>query len=720
MQTELAESTIVDQRYTIVKLLGCGRSGMVYSARDSQLARNVALKVLNKALLQDSDFATRFVREARVLASIDHKNIMRCFDLVVESEAGAYLVTELVNGKNLFEIIKQQGRLNLDDALEIVIQTLDGAEALRLKQLVHRDIKPSNIMIDWTDNAKTAKIIDFGLVGFGTAVGDHGDLKVTKPDMLLGTPPYMSPEQIRGQELDHRSDIFSIGCMLYKLITGETPVSGETSFETMVQQLTRNPKPLSSFVKDLPEGLQEVVAKALAKDRDQRYATATQFKEALSEIKGRLSLKAVDQSICRICGRPRRSSVSNASITGWIFSCACQASAPDDLPPICADCGKTIVDRTTGTLTQWLFKSNHCSCDFPKPKALPMSSSILEQEQQIELAEEVGNHQSKSAEDRESPSSKPPYVLLALAIAILVGVFCLSLSVTGEKQEAPKTPKTAITLDSPKGDSVGMLLNNYEVIPLHIFVDKDGLWETQGIELNNAELVSIKEQVEAFAPMKAARKANKILRGRLKLNKCLINGNGGLEVLKDLNLVRLELSNTYVDDSAIDTLSQFPLLRDLSIRKVDNLTERVGEKLIKLEQLHTLRISGRGITHNTVADICMIPLLDELEIGEFTISKQDIENFKKCKNLQIVGFEQCQIDSDVYPQLASMKHLKELRIIETKVTNKEIDGLAKLKNLTKLTFILCPGLTEQMFQNLRKQLPNTQLVNHDKTLASTM
>ncbi|MBX9668595.1 MAG: serine/threonine protein kinase [Candidatus Obscuribacterales bacterium] len=718
MHTELAESTIVDQRYTIVKLLGSGRSGMVYSARDSQLARNVALKVLNKALLQDSAFATRFVREARVLASIDHKNIMRCFDLVVESEAGAYLVTELVNGKNLFELIKQQGRLNLDDALEIVIQTLDGAEELRLKQLVHRDIKPSNIMIDWTDNAKTVKIIDFGLVGFGTAVGDLGDLKVTKPDMLLGTPPYMSPEQIRGQELDHRSDIFSIGCMLYKLITDETPISGETSFETMVQQLTRNPKPLSSFVKILPEGLQEVVSKALAKDRDQRYATATQFKEALSEIKGRLSLKAVDQSVCRICGRSRKSSVSNASITGWIFSCACHVSAPDALPPNCADCGKTIVDRTTGTLTQWLFKSNRCSCDFPRPKVLPMSLS--EPDHQIESSEELSNDQSMVPEDVAITSSKPPYVLLALAMVILVGVSCLALLVTGEKQEAPKTPKTAITLDSPKGDSVGMLLNNYEVIPLHIFVDKDGLWETQGIELNNADLVSIKEQVEAFAPMKAARKANKVLRGRLKLNKCLISGNGGLEVLKDLNLVRLELSNTYVDDSAIDTLSQFPLLRDLSIRKVDNLTERVGEKLIKLEQLHTLRISGRGITHNTVADICKIPLLDELEIGEFTVSKQDIENFKKCNNLQIVGFEQCQIDSDVYPQLASMKHLKELRIIETKVANKEIDGLAKLKNLTKLTFILCPGLTEQMFQNLRKQLPNTQLVNHDKTLASTM
>ncbi len=260
--------------YEILGPLGAGGMGEVYRAKDTRLGRDVAVKVLPASLASDADALARFGREAKAVAALSHPNILSIFD--VGSEGGTtYAVMELLEGETLRERLRE-GRLPPRKAVEIAIQVANGLAAAHEKGIVHRDLKPENLFVSADGRAK---ILDFGLARqTSPTAGDDTKSptieKATDPQTVLGTVGYMSPEQVRGKPADHRSDIFSFGCVLYEMLTGARAFHGDSAVETMNAILKEEPRDLSAVTTGIPPALDRIVRHCLEKSPAERFQSA--------------------------------------------------------------------------------------------------------------------------------------------------------------------------------------------------------------------------------------------------------------------------------------------------------------------------------------------------------------------------------------------------------------------------------------------------------------
>ncbi len=259
--------------YEIVSPLGAGGMGEVYRATDSKLGRDVALKVLPAEMAGDHERLARFQREARALAQLDHPNIVTIYS-VEESEGVHFLTMQLVEGLPLDRLIGQSG-LPVEQIVEIAEALADALAAAHEKGIVHRDLKPANVMVT---NEGRVKVLDFGLAK-DIRSAEIGDVTLTfsgqtQAGVVMGTPAYMSPEQTSGQPLDHRTDIFSLGVLLYEISTGKRPFEGTSSAELISAILRDNPPPVSDIRSDLPSDLARIVRRCLEKDPRHRIQTA--------------------------------------------------------------------------------------------------------------------------------------------------------------------------------------------------------------------------------------------------------------------------------------------------------------------------------------------------------------------------------------------------------------------------------------------------------------
>lgn len=267
-------------RYVIERRIGEGAMANVYRAHDPSIGRIVAIKVLKKELRQDLSLVGRFLREARAAGALSHPNIVTIYD-VGEADGFPYIAMELLDGVPLDEHLREQGRMPFADVARIGAQVADALDYAHGLGVIHRDIKPSNIML--CAGGRTAKILDFGIARMtqSDAAGAESTAARTQFGQVLGTPRYMSPEQAFGLELDNRSDLFSLGVVLYELITGQTAFAG-TSIATLALQITqRKPEPLGKIVPGCPRGLQHIVEKLLCKQPDKRFASGAEVGKAL-------------------------------------------------------------------------------------------------------------------------------------------------------------------------------------------------------------------------------------------------------------------------------------------------------------------------------------------------------------------------------------------------------------------------------------------------------
>jgi TolB-like protein/Flp pilus assembly protein TadD len=281
--------------YQIERQLGAGGMGVVYLAHDTRLGRPAALKLLRPDLTQDHERMRRFRREARAASALNHPNILTIYEVgQADSPVGDahFIAAEFVDGQTLRAVCQRAG-LTLGAALDILIQVAGALSAAHEAGIVHRDIKPENIMLR---KDGLVKALDFGLAKLteqaAPTQSDSFARATTQPGAVMGTISYMSPEQARGLEVDERSDLFSLGVVMYELLTGRAPFEGKTTSDVLVALLSSEPRPLASYVAKLPEALQEIGARALAKPVERRYQTARELGDDLKRLKEDLEFAA--------------------------------------------------------------------------------------------------------------------------------------------------------------------------------------------------------------------------------------------------------------------------------------------------------------------------------------------------------------------------------------------------------------------------------------------
>jgi len=271
---------IIKDRYEILEVLGEGGMAFVYKAMDTQLERFVAIKTLKPNYVNQETFVERFRREAKTAANLNHPNIVQIFDWGIEEEP--FFVMEYIEGNTLTSIVAKNRTISLSDVLFIGAQVASGLQAAHQKGLVHRDIKPGNIMI--TPDGKV-KVTDFGIVSLQNEESD-----ITKTGSILGTASYISPEQAQGRPVSIESDLYSLGTVLYELIAGKPPFSGESPISTATKHLTDKPEKLSNFRKDIPKGVENAVLKLLEKSTFDRFKSAEDLRAVL--LQQRTSLQS--------------------------------------------------------------------------------------------------------------------------------------------------------------------------------------------------------------------------------------------------------------------------------------------------------------------------------------------------------------------------------------------------------------------------------------------
>lgn len=296
--------------FDVMRIIGRGGMGIVLEAFDSRLQRHVALKVLDPELMDDETARQRFCREARAAASVSHENVVAVHQVEKLAPDGlAYLVMQLVAGESLEERLTRQKQLPLREVVRIGMQAAHGLAAAHAQGLIHRDIKPGNILLEPPHDR--VKLTDFGLARAADSV------KLTATGMVSGTPLYMSPEQALGQEVDHRSDLFSLGAILYEMCAGQPPFAGDSALGILRQIVEVRPRPLRELNPQVPEWLAETIERLLNKKPGERIQTATHLAELL-EFQWAL-MKTSSEDVPTVCKEAaRRRKTRNAWIGGAI------------------------------------------------------------------------------------------------------------------------------------------------------------------------------------------------------------------------------------------------------------------------------------------------------------------------------------------------------------------------------------------------------------------
>jgi serine/threonine-protein kinase len=282
---------VVANKYEIESVIGSGASAAVYRAMHRDLRRAVAVKILHEQNRDDTQFVKRFKAEALAASKLEHPNVARVLDFGFEKDGTAYIVMELLSGRSLEAILAAEGRLASAVVTKIAIQTCSALAFAHDEGIIHRDVKPENIMLvpardDDGKPVDVVKVCDFGLAKLRDADPEHGDL--TTAGMLCGSPAYMSPEQTRGETLDARSDVYSLGVALFEALTGELPHLAHSIPELFAKKVLEAPRKPTVLVPEVDLDLERIVIRALSSDRESRHPTARAMRDDLRKILARL------------------------------------------------------------------------------------------------------------------------------------------------------------------------------------------------------------------------------------------------------------------------------------------------------------------------------------------------------------------------------------------------------------------------------------------------
>jgi serine/threonine protein kinase len=381
LANELASGETFAGKYKILAKLGAGGMSVVYKAQDMVFQRPVALKILSPQLALDSKCMLRFQQEARALGAVSHGGIVSVHEFAVSEDGQQFLIMDYVDGQPLSEMLSSHGPLSVAECLEIAVQAADALSYAHKNGVVHRDLKPSNIMLARDEKGnQTVKIVDFGIAKVSTLEGAQSP---TQTGEIFGSPLYMSPEQCSGAKIDQRSDIYSLGCVIYEMLTGHPPHVADSALATAVRHLQDLPKPLSAVRSDItfPAGLQDVVARTLEKDVHARYQSMLQLSNDLVLLQKGSSLGN---------SRPTKTGKSDVRLRPSYLQSPAQQKKLQQLALILGGLFFILVGlRTTGAIDRLMSGTAHSGARAEQSKLAKIpalsAQSQYEREQTIEL-----------------------------------------------------------------------------------------------------------------------------------------------------------------------------------------------------------------------------------------------------------------------------------------------------------------------------------------------
>lgn len=722
--------TIYVGKYELLSVIGAGGMGVIYLARQIFLDRLVAIKML-KSNLASAKARMRFHQEGKAASALHHPVIVAINDFGIDELDRPYMVMEHVEGVTLSEVIKERITLNIAEAMPIFLELLDGLAVAHSKGIVHRDIKPGNIMLTMGDDGVVhVKLLDFGIAKL-LDDDDNTMQSLTKTGEALGTPLYMSPEQIQSHKIDYRSDLYSLGCVMYSCLTGAPPFVGEHKFQTMDLHLTEKPASLkeASLGLDFPEELERVIMRLLEKAPGDRYQSADAVRKILIGISSQLGLLqpsalpgsalergnssghvSIPSSLAKMVPPPGQGSTS--STHGAFVKTDVDKTDVDR-----TDVDKTDIDRTDFDKTEVdsAIKSRP-SAPFapaaPKGKLQEVTRSyttgggaVTERDLSRPSADDSASDEDydddsqadsedEFSEDDEGSTDRRNYGLSAFTIqqkafaaigalltvaAVVVGATSYLPTKTGKVQEKSagadlvKTP-TATVASTPGLSGLAPDEDDDSVARSNLLSGKNlDEFRSKGIENMTNKAMS------AFLKQPKMR--------IVSLRKTRID-NDGLKYLVTLPLEDLYLNGTKVDVDGLAYLTDIPTLKNLYLGNT-HMDDRAAELLAKKMKLTTLGIGGTAITLGGIKALAASPNLEKsmvnLDLSNLDLGNDVFSVLKPLRKLQNLDCSNNQrIDGGAFPALAQLNTVNQLSLASTNISDIDLEKLVKMQQLVVL------------------------------------
>lgn len=444
--------TLLVGKFRVKELIGQGAMGRVYSATQEPINRKVAVKILHQHLMEDRRVARRFQREAEAASRFSHPNSIGIFDFGQTEEGSLYIAMEYIVGRDLAEIISKEAPLAPERAVRIAVQVLNALHLAHASRIIHRDLKPENIMSsDLPGHKDFVKVCDFGIAKIQQQPGAQGqESALTMFGMICGTPYYMSPEQAKGEELDGRTDLYSMGVIIYEMLTGEVPFRGSTPVEVIARHLTDPPLPPSKMRPDIriPRALEAVVMRAMSKRREDRFKDAQDFASELENALKEAEFQADLERVLQDAQEPPQNHTPSQQLQASSMSggpgVGLAPPRQTNAPPMAAPLSPLSQDASDILMSPRAAELSPLSRNTP----IPRSNPIPAQDPPLILLDEV--------EDDEllQPKRSPIAVILLLVgiVGVVVGGF-FAFSGPGES----KKPKS-VSGDTLRGGARGVVV----------------------------------------------------------------------------------------------------------------------------------------------------------------------------------------------------------------------------------------------------------------------